>query len=213
MRYADVVASAGMTRPSHDLAAAAHAVKALLCALGQDPEREGLKDTPARVAKALWEMTAGERDDPAAILKVTFDGGAYDEVVALAGIPFTSVCEHHLLPFSGHAGVAYLPSAAEGESRARYRVVGLSKLARLVELYARRLQLQEQLTTQVADALVEHLQPRGVAVLIEAEHACMACRGVRKSGAVMRTSVLRGAFKDDPAARAEVLGMLRRPQL
>jgi GTP cyclohydrolase I len=183
------------------------AVRELLLAIGEDPEREGLKDTPRRVVKALREMTSGEEDNVAALLKVSFDGGSYDEVVSLAGIPFTSTCEHHLLPFTGFAGVAYLP----GKVGSNYRVVGLSKLARVVDVFARRLQLQEQMTTQIADALQKHLDPRGVAVLLEAEHTCMSCRGIKKSGAVMRTSVMRGIFQHNHAARAEVLQMLRRP--
>jgi GTP cyclohydrolase I len=192
-----------MEMPRIDLHRAQLAVVQLLEALGEDPKREGLRETPRRVAKALAEMTAGNDSDVKALLDVTFDGGTYDEVVALAGIPFTSLCEHHMLPFSGFAGVAYLPGA---------RVVGLSKLARLVDAYARRLQIQERLTSQIGDALVRHLDPRGVAVTLEAEHSCMSCRGVLKSGAVMRTCVLRGVFMDKPEARAEVLGMLARPR-
>jgi GTP cyclohydrolase I len=178
-------------------------VRALLEALGHDPSREGIKDTPRRVVKALIEMTSGEREDPADHLKVMFDGEHYDETVALAGIPFTSLCEHHLLPFVGFAGVAYLPSDG--------RVVGLSKLARVVDVFARRLQLQERLTAQIADAVEQHLRPKGVAVVVEAEHACMACRGIRKTGAVMRTVIVRGVYRDKAEARDEVLQALRRP--
>lgn len=180
-------------------ARAEQCVRQLLHEVGENPGRDGLLDTPRRVVKALEEMTAGHEVDVAALLSVQFDGASYDEIVALCDIPFSSTCEHHLLPFTGTASVAYLP----GE-----RVVGLSKLARLVDAYAARLQLQERLTAQVADALEEHLAARGVAVLVRAAHSCMACRGVRKSGATMVTSALRGLFKKDNAARAEVLHMI-----
>jgi len=183
------------------------AVITLLKAIGEDPQREGLYDTPKRVVKALREMTSGMREDPAAVLAVTFDGEAYDEVICVGGIPFTSMCEHHLLTFSGKAAVAYLPSKNEG---GKSRVVGLSKIPRVVDIFARRLQLQERMTMQIADALTEHLRPRGVAVMVEAEHSCMICRGVRKSGARMGTSVMRGVFKDDSASRAEVIQMIER---
>jgi GTP cyclohydrolase I len=191
------------------------AVQELLRAVGEDPHREGLRDTPRRVFQALAEMTAGCRESAAEHLAVTFDGGAYDEVVVLAGIPFTSLCEHHLLPFSGTASVAYLPGEvapaqdSEASRTGMYRVVGLSKLARVVDVFARRLQLQEQLTVQIADALEEHLMPRGTAVLVEAAHSCMSCRGVLKTGAVMRTNALRGAFRTNPSLRAEVMALLR----
>ncbi len=181
-------------------------VRAMLRAIGEDPDREGLRDTPKRVLKALQEMTAGNALDPADVLGVTFDGDGYDQIVSLGGIPFTSMCEHHLLPFSGKAAIAYLPSLVDGKTR----VVGLSKMARVVDIFARRLQLQERLTAQIANAIESHLQPRGVAVIVEAEHACMVCRGVRKPGARMGTSEMRGAFRDSPSARAEVLQLLGR---
>lgn len=204
---------------------ALEAVRALLHAVGEDPNREGLRDTPRRVFRALRELTSGEREDVAQHLQVEFDGGTYDEIVALAGIPFTSTCEHHLLPFTGFAGVAYLPGqeretvpphrVASNDGLVhpegpRFRVVGLSKLARVVDVFARRLQLQERMTAQIAEALITHLQPRGVAVMVEAAHSCMACRGIKKTGAIMRTSVMKGVFKDSASARIEVLEMLRR---
>ncbi len=160
----------------------------------------GVDGTPARVARALWELTAGYADDPAQILSVRFDQ-SYDEVVLLDGIEFTSLCEHHLLPFRGTAAVAYIPAERGG-------VVGLSKLARLVECYARRLQLQERMTEQIAQALEEHLHPRGVGVIIRAHHQCMGCRGVRQPSARMTTSVLRGVFFETPAARTELLSLI-----
>jgi len=207
------------------------AVRTLLTSIGADPNREGLLDTPRRVFQALAEMTAGEHEDPADHLQVNFDGGAYDEVIALAGIPFTSVCEHHLLPFTGLASVCYLPGEVlevpnyalrePGERSTiplnlvpsgKYRVVGLSKLARVVDVYARRLQMQEQMTVQIADALDTHLKPRGVGVLVEAAHSCMSCRGVNKTGSIMRTSVLRGAFRSNDGARAEAMEKMRMPR-
>lgn len=225
-----------MTKPPRN-EAAERAVRDLLTALGQDPNREGLRDTPRRVAAAFAEMTAGEHERADEHLEVTFDGGSYDEVIALTGIPFTSLCEHHLLPFTGTASIAYLPGvvlpvelaegedepegasdlaawAREGATRAaeepekRYRVVGLSKLARVVDVYARRLQLQEQLTSQVAGALRDHLHPRGVAVRMSASHGCMECRGAMKPGARMHTQVLLGEFRTNDVLRAEVLGLL-----
>lgn len=207
------------TKPRN--ARAERAVRDLLVALGQDPDREGLRDTPRRVSQAIAEMTAGEQETAETHLQVTFDGGDYDEVIALTGIPFTSMCEHHLLPFSGVAAVAYLPGIVPPEltgsaldpspmplPEKRYRVVGISKLARVVEVFARRLQLQEKLTMQVAKALEEHLQPRGVAVRVEATHGCMECRGVLKPGVVMKTQALLGTFGKDAALRAEVLALL-----
>lgn len=176
-------------------------VRALLCLMGEDPEREGLVDTPSRVVKAYREL-ADQPGDPAVLLAKVFNDVDYptDEMIAVGPIEFTSLCEHHLLPFTGQAWVAYIPSPDRG-------VVGLSKIPRLVEHFARRPQVQERLTTQIADSLVEHLQPRGAAVLIRSTHSCMALRGVRKTGAQMVTSVLRGAFKDDPTVRAEFLAL------
>lgn len=164
---------------------------------GEDAQREGLVETPARAANALEELTAGYRVDVPGILK-TFDSEGYDEMVVQTGIPFYSLCEHHLLPFFGTAHIAYIPDG---------KIVGLSKLARVVEAFARRLQVQERLTDQVAGAL-EALEPRGIMVLVEAEHLCMAMRGVQRPGAITRTSAVRGAMKTKPEARAEALALL-----
>ena len=175
------------------------AVVRLLQHLGEDPNREGLLDTPKRVVKALAEMTEGYHQDPASILSTVFDE-QHDQMVVLEGIEFTSLCEHHMLPFVGTATVGYIPNG---------RVVGLSKLARIVECFARRLQVQERMTDQIADAITEQLHPRGVGVVIRAHHSCMGCRGVRKPAALMTTSSLAGLIKDDPAARAEFLSFSR----
>lgn len=181
------------------------AVVRLLEWVGEDPERDGLLDTPRRVTKAWREMTVGYRADVPAILSVQFEqeAQAYDGIVALKRVPFHSVCEHHLLPFSGFADVAYIP----GDSG---KIVGLSKLARLVDAYARRLQVQERLTVQIVEALCEHLDPFAAACFITASHSCMSLRGVEKDTGGMVTSEVRGAFKDDPSARAEVLALLGR---
>lgn len=159
----------------------------------------GIEETPARATKAMLEMTSGYGVDVASLFK-TFEGDGYDEMVILKGIEFTSLCEHHLLPFRGHCSIGYIPDG---------RIIGLSKLARLVDVYARRLQVQERMTTQIADAIEEHLGAVGVIVLVEAEHLCMAIRGVHKAGVITKTSVLRGAMKDKPEARAEALSLLR----
>lgn len=159
---------------------------------------EGLDDTPKRVVKAFAEMTSGYNTDPAQILARTFPGENYDELVIVPGIQFVSMCEHHLLPFTGSVVVAYIPQD---------RVIGLSKLPRLVECFARRLQVQERMTVQIADAIDEHLKPRGVGVVVRAKHACMTCRGVRQPEAEMVTSVMRGALRDKPEARAELMGL------
>ncbi|MGD0541357.1 MAG: GTP cyclohydrolase I FolE [Tepidisphaeraceae bacterium] len=181
-----------------DLGRIERAVREILLALGENPDREGLLLTPQRVAKSYAELMAGLQEDPRSHLKTVF-AERYDEIVLLRDIEFHSLCEHHLLPFMGRAHVAYLPDG---------KVVGLSKLARLVEGYARRPQLQERLTTQVADALMEELNALGAACVIEATHTCMTIRGARKPGSVMVTSALRGIFKDNPASRAEVLGLI-----
>lgn len=175
------------------------AVTRLLEHIGEDPTRPGLADTPDRVLRAFTELTAGYRDDPAAILTRVFPDD-YDELVILRGVTFTSLCEHHLLAFTGTASVGYIPTPGQG-------VVGLSKLARLVDCFARRLQVQERLTMQVADAIEAHLHPVGVGVVVRAEHSCMGCRGVRKPGAEMVTSALRGALRAKPEARAEFLAL------
>ena len=168
------------------------AIREILFAVGEDPDREGLVKTPNRVARAYGELMAGLQQDPRQHLKTVFNE-RYDEVVLLRDIEFHSLCEHHLLPFTGKAHVAYLPDG---------KVVGLSKLARLVEGYARRPQVQERLTTQIADALMEALSPIGAACVIEATHTCMTIRGAKKPGAVMVTSALRGIFKENPSSRA-----------
>lgn len=181
-----------------DLPRIERAVREILLAIGEDPDREGLLKTPARVARAYAELTSGLREDPTHHLKTIFTE-RYDEVVLLRNISFNSTCEHHLLPFTGKAHVAYLPAG---------KVVGLSKLARLVDGFARRPQVQERLTVQVADAIMNELQPAGAACVIEATHTCMTIRGAKKPGAVMVTSALRGIFRANPATRNEVLTLL-----
>jgi len=175
------------------------AVRDLLVAVGEDPERDGLRDTPDRMARAYREMFAGLHSDPADVLSATFDIG-HSEMVLVKDIPMYSTCEHHLLPFHGVAHVAYIP-AENGV------VTGLSKLARLVDGYARRPQVQERLTSQVADALVERLDARGVIVVVEAEHLCMSMRGVRKPGSRTITSAVRGIMRNQ-ATRAEAMSLI-----
>jgi GTP cyclohydrolase I len=172
-------------------------VRELLEAIGEDPTREGLLETPRRVADMYVELFQGNEVDPGAHLRVTFEAG-HDEMVMVRDIAFTSLCEHHLVPFVGFAHVAYLPGP-EGS------ITGLSKLARLVEGYARRLQVQERMTTEIVDAMERELRPRGSIVVIEAEHFCMSMRGVKKAGATTVTSAVRGSFRTDAASRAEAL--------
>lgn len=188
--------------PEVDLERISAATREILLAIGEDPDREGLRETPARVARMYAETCAGLHDDPSHHLKVTFDAG-HDEMIMVRGIPLFSMCEHHLVPFVGSAHVAYIP---DGHGR----VTGLSKLARLVDGFARRPQVQERLTTQVADALEETLGPRGVLVVIEAEHLCMSMRGVRVPGATTVTSAVRGVLRDDQAARSEAMRLIDR---
>ena len=176
------------------------AVRELLSAIGEDPDRPGLQDTPARVARAYAETFAGLAQDPFDVLATTFDED-HDELVLVKDIAMYSTCEHHLVPFHGVAHVGYIPGA-DG------RVTGLSKLARLVEVYARRPQVQERMTRQVADSLFEVLKPRGVIVVIEAEHLCMAMRGIRKPGSTTVTSAVRGMFRDNPATRSEAMSLV-----
>jgi len=176
------------------------AVRRILLAIGEDVEREGLKATPSRVAAMYRELTAGMDQDPKEHLKSVFMED-YNEIVLLRGVPFYSVCEHHLMPFIGSAHVAYLPSG---------KVIGVSKLARIVECFARRLQVQERLTDQIADFIMEGLMPQGVAVVLEATHSCMTIRGIKKPGSVMVTSSLRGIFKRDPRSRSEVMSLMHR---
>lgn len=179
------------------------AVREILIAIGEDPDRDGLVRTPGRVADMYAEICAGLHDDPSRHLVVTFEA-EHDEMVMVRDIPLFSLCEHHLVPFAGRAHVAYIP----GEDG---RITGLSKIARLVEGFARRPQVQERLTTQVADALVDVLQPTGVLVMIEAEHLCMSMRGVKKPGALTVTSAVRGLFKTNAATRAEALALITHP--
>ncbi len=187
-----------------DLERIAAAVREILLAVGEDPERDGLVKTPMRVARMYEEIFAGLREDPGQHLTVTFEA-SHDEMVLVRDIPLYSACEHHLVPFHGVAHVAYIP----GDDG---RITGLSKLARLVDGFARRPQVQERLTSQVADAMVEILQPRGVFVVIECEHLCMSMRGVRKPGTLTVTSAVRGIFKANPATRAEAMALIGPPR-
>ncbi len=175
------------------------AVRELLLGVGEDPDREGLRDTPSRVARAFAETFAGLRQGPEDVLTTTFDLG-HDEMILVKDIELYSTCEHHLVPFHGVAHVGYIPGA-DG------RITGLSKLARLVDVFAKRPQVQERLTSQVADALVEHLRPRGVIVVIECEHLCMSMRGVHKPGSRTVTSAVRGQMRN-PATRAEAMALV-----
>jgi GTP cyclohydrolase I len=180
-------------------ARAAKAIRELLTAVGEDPDRDGLRETPARVARAYREIFAGLRQDPAKVLTTSFDLG-HEEMVLVKDIEVYSCCEHHLVPFHGVAHLGYIPNS-DG------RITGLSKLARLVDVYARRPQVQERLTTQIADAMVEYLRPRGVIVVIECEHLCMSMRGVRKPGSRTVTSAVRGQLRDT-ATRAEAMSLI-----
>lgn len=182
-----------------DLLRIERAVREILVAIGEDPERDGLLDTPKRVAKAYAEMFSGLHQDAGEVLSTSFDIG-HEELVLVKDIPFYSTCEHHLVPFHGAAHIGYIPSE-EG------RVTGLSKLARLVEVYARRPQIQERLTSQIVDAMMEHLKPKGAIVVIECEHMCMSMRGVRKPGAKTVTSAVRGQLRDT-ATRAEAMSLI-----
>jgi GTP cyclohydrolase I len=196
-RY-DADATASTSRPTREEAEAA--IRTLLRWAGDDPTREGLIDTPARVARAYEEFFAGYDVDPVALLERTFEEtDGYDEIVLLRDIRLESHCEHHMVPIIGRAHVAYLPHR---------RVVGISKLARVVDAYARRLQIQEKLTAQIANTIQQVLEPRGVAVVIEAAHQCMTTRGIHKPGVTMVTSRMLGAFRDDPTTRREVLAMI-----
>ncbi len=176
------------------------AVTMILEAIGEEPQREGLVDTPKRVAKMYAEVFAGLQEDPKEYFKTVF-GEEHEELVLVKDIPFFSMCEHHLVPFYGHAHVAYIPKGG--------KVTGLSKLARAVEAVAKRPQLQERITSTIADSIVETLQPHGVMVVIEAEHMCMTMRGVKKPGAKTVTSAVRGILQKDPAARSEVLSLIK----
>jgi GTP cyclohydrolase IA len=187
--------------PRFDHARAERAVRELLIAIGENPEREGLKETPARVARAYAELTSGLRQEPEDVLTTTFDLG-HDEMVLVRDIELWSMCEHHLVPFTGVAHVGYIPAESG-------KITGLSKLARLVDLYAKRPQVQERLTTQIADSLMRLLEARGVIVVVEAEHLCMTMRGVRKAGARTITSAVRGVMHN-AATRSEAMALIHR---
>lgn len=182
-----------------DEEAAEKSIRTLLLAIGEDPDREGLADTPRRMVSMYRELFEGLRGDPVQALSVGFEEG-HDEIVILREVPFYSMCEHHFLPFHGQAHIGYLPSG---------RIVGLSKIARALEIFARRPQVQERLTTQLAECIEQVLDARGVGVVIEAEHTCMTARGVRKPGSKMVTSVMRGQFRSDLNTRQEFLGLIR----
>jgi GTP cyclohydrolase I len=184
-----------------DLPRIERAVREILAAIGEDPDREGLRETPARVARMYAELFSGLTQSPEAHLSAKFDE-QHHELVVLRDVTFSSMCEHHLMPFEGRAHIAYIPNG---------KVLGLSKLARIVDAYARRPQVQERMTSQIADLLVSGLDVMGCAVVLEAVHTCMTCRGVRKPGSVMVTSALRGSIKTDPSTRAETLALLHRP--
>ncbi len=183
-----------------DLPRIERAVREILLAIGENPDRDGLRDTPARVARACEEQFSGLGQEPESVLTTVFDAG-HDEMVLVRDIDFYATCEHHLIPFFGVAHVGYIPNE-------KGQLTGLSKLARLVDLYARRPQVQERMTSQVADALMNVLEPNGVIVVIEAEHLCMAMRGVRKPGARTVTSAVRGSFRDSESTRAEAMSLL-----
>ncbi len=182
-----------------DLAKIENAVRDILTAIGEDPDREGLAETPQRVAKMYAEIFSGLSEDPRRHLKI-FNEDNNEEMVIVRDIPLYSMCEHHLIPFMGRAHIAYIPNAG--------RVIGLSKLARIVDVYAKRPQLQERLTAQIADFLYEELQPKGVAVIIEAQHLCMTMRGARAAGSETQTSALRGTMRSDAKTRSEVMSLL-----
>jgi GTP cyclohydrolase I len=196
-------ASAASTngRPAVDRQRAEAAVRELLIALGEDPDREGLRETPGRVARAYEEIFAGLYEDPDAALEKTFDEH-HQELILVKDIPIFSTCEHHLVPFHGVAHIGYIPNTSG-------RVTGLSKIARVADLYARRPQVQERLTAQIADALVRKLEPKGVIVVIDAEHLCMGMRGVRKPGSRTTTSAVRGLLQSSSRSRAEALSLIR----
>lgn len=181
-----------------DLGRIREAIKEILLAVNEDPYREGLVDTPDRVARMYSELLSGMNEKPEIHIKSAFTEN-YDEIVLLRDIPFYSICEHHLMPFIGKAHVAYLPNG---------KVLGVSKLARIVDCYARRLQLQERLTTQIADSLMNGIKPMGVAVVMKASHSCMTIRGIKKPGSIMVTSAVRGIFRSDPRTRNEVVSLL-----
>ena len=198
---ADIRAEAEMVVPRPSRSEAEAAVRTLLAYVGDNPDREGLVDTPRRVVSAYEELYSGYREDPVEVLDRTFaEMGTYDDLVLVRNIPFHSHCEHHMMPFYGRAHVAYMPIE---------RVVGLSKLARLIDVYARRLQTQEHLTSQVVTAIDEVLKPRGVAVMVEAEHTCMSLRGVEKQGSSTVTTQFTGLFRDDPVRQVRFITLVK----
>lgn len=192
-----------MERTMQDITAS-EAVRVLIEQIGEDPDREGLRETPDRVVRSFQEIYGGYGYGPKDIARIlkTFEDGACDEIVLLKNVEFYSVCEHHMQPFFGNAHIAYIPNG---------KVVGVSKLARLLNVFSRRLQIQERLTTQITEALMEHLQPKGAACILTAKHFCMVCRGVNKQNAEMRTSSLRGAFMDEIETRAELFSLISLP--
>jgi GTP cyclohydrolase I len=196
----DAAAESGTGRPPYDYARVEKAVREILYAIGEDPDREGLRDTPGRVARAYAEMFSGLWKRPEEVLTTTFEMG-HDELVLVRDIELFSACEHHLVPFHGVAHIGYIPSK-DG------KITGISKLARLVDVFARRPQVQERLTSQIADALMRILEPRGAIVVIEAEHLCMTMRGVRRPGARTVTSAVRGILLREPATRAEAMSLI-----
>jgi GTP cyclohydrolase I len=191
---------AGRSVDDFDLPRIERAVREILEAIGEDPERDGLRKTPQRVARAYAEVFAGLRQDPDDVINTVFDAG-HDELVLIKDIEVASTCEHHLVPFHGVAHVGYIPNESG-------QITGLSKIARLVDVYARRPQVQERLTTQIADAMENNLKPRGVIVVIECEHLCMSYRGVRKPGAKTVTSAVRGSFRESASTRAEAMSLI-----
>ncbi|MBX5448151.1 MAG: GTP cyclohydrolase I FolE [Acidothermus cellulolyticus] len=196
----DIDLRTGERAPGVDLGRIEDAVREILLAIGEDPDRDGLRDTPARVARAYAEQFAGLRQRPEDVLSVVFDAN-HDEMVLVRDIEVYSTCEHHLTPFHGVAHVGYIPNA-------RGQITGLSKIARLVDIFARRPQVQERLTVQIAEAMERILQPRGVIVVVDCEHLCMSMRGVRKPGARTVTSAVRGVFRSDERTRAEALRLI-----
>jgi GTP cyclohydrolase I len=189
-------------RPDFDPTAVADAVHQILKGIGEDPERDGLQKTPERVARMYSELFSGLTEDPESVLDTMFEAG-HDEMIMVRDIAFYSICEHHLIPFIGKAHVAYIPNE-------NGCITGLSKLARLVDVVSRRPQVQERLTTQIADAIEKRLKPRGVLVVIEAEHLCMSMRGIRKPGSQTVTSAVRGLFRTSDSTRAEAMGLINR---
>jgi len=184
-----------------DQARAEAAIREFLFAIGEDPDREGLLETPSRVARACSEIFSGMHEDPSAHLLKQFHEADHEEMVIVRDIPFTSMCEHHLLPFVGKAHVAYIPRKG--------RITGLSKIARCVEGFARRPQVQERMTSQIADAIMQSLKPLGTLVVVEAEHSCMTARGIKKPGSLTITSAVRGSFKEDEKTRSEALSLFK----